>query len=173
MPLSPSTVASMMAQETDNADIVLLTITHPSWTEPIYLSSDPTVFLRNDTETNLPIYGTISRGKEFLYIAMRAIAPDSRQETPPECKISIDNVSRYIAPYLVKTDRRTPKVTFEIVTTAFPDIVDTVYPEFDLSSVTINAQTVDASISLNTASQEPVPWLRFVQAYFYSLFYNG
>lgn len=51
-----------------------------------------------------------------------------------------------------------------------PDTVTQIWPEFDLATASMNADTVDVQIGLNSANTEPVPWLRFVPAYFPNLF---
>ena len=50
-----------------------------------------------------------------------------------------------------------------------PDIVEVCYPEMDLSSANWDSQTAEVSISQNIAAHEPMPWLRFVPAYFFNI----
>ena len=161
MPLSPRTTAAMMQQQTGDSDIVLITITHPSWTTPIYLSTHATTLLRTDADTGQPVFGTVSRGREYLYVPIQATMPTSQDEQPPEAHLIVSNVSRILSPYLKLVDKTPPRITLEVVNTNAPDVVDVAYPELDLQTVTWDANTVDAQVINNIASNEPMPWMRF------------
>lgn len=170
MPLSPRAVAAVLAPQTDEREINLLTITHPQWAEPLRLSTDPTVWLRNDPDTGTPMYGTISRGMTFEYVPIAPVLPDSREDSPPSGKVSISNVSRLVSPYILTIEDEYPRVTVEVVLASQPDIVDQVWPEMELTNASIDANNAEATIAMNTAEKEPLPWLRFVPAYFPNLF---
>ena len=170
MALSPSIKKSLMAQETSEREICLLTITHPEFDTPILLSTDPTTYLRDDEETNTPIYGTVSRGQEFLFVPINPTLPSSDSETPPAGKFSISNVSQTVAPYLLMINEEYPRITVEVVMASDPDTVVQIWPEFDLTSTNIDATIAEVQISLNASNAEPIPWLRFTPAYFPNLF---
>ena len=166
MPLSPRTLSDVMQQQSPDSDIVLITITHPAWTVPVRLSTHATAILRTDANTGEPIWGTVSRGEEYLYVPIQASLPASADEQPPEAHLIVSNVSRILAPYLKLVDKTAPRITLEVVNTAAPDVVDVAYPELDLSMVTWDANTVDATVVNNIASNEPMPWMRFNLANF-------
>ena len=170
MPLSPNAKFAMMAQETTEREICLLTITHPKFDQPVRLSTDATQYLRDDEETNTPIYGTLSRGEEFVFVPITPTLPSSDSETPPAGRFSISNVSQIVSKYLLEIDETYPRVTVEVVLASDPDTVNQVWPEFDLTTANIDATNVEVQVSLNTANAEPIPWLRFVPAYFPNLF---
>ena len=152
MPLSPSVKKTIMAQETDEREICLLTITHPEFDQPVLLSTDP------------------SRGKEYIYVPITPTLPSSDSETPPAGKFSISNVSQTVAPYLLTINDSYPRITIEVVMASDPDTVIQIWPEFDLTSSSIDASTAEVQVSLNSSNTEPIPWLRFVPAYFPNLF---
>ena len=166
MPLSPRTKAALMQQQTEDSDIVLITITHPSWTQPVYLSTHATAILRTDAATGTPIWGTVSRGREYIYVPIQATMPTSTDEQPPEAHLIVSNVSRILSPYLKLVDKTPPRITLEVVNPSAPDVVDVTYPELDLMNVSWDANTVDAQLMHNIASNEPLPWLRFNLANF-------
>lgn len=166
MTLSARTTRAMMAQESGDTDIVLITITHSKWTQPIYLSTHATEVLRLDENTFQPIFGTRSRNREYLYVPIQATVPNSTAESSPEAHLVVSNVSRELSPYLKIVDKENPRITIEIVNSSAPDVVDVCYPEMDLNSVSWDANTVDASIISNIGSNEPMPWLRFNLANF-------
>lgn len=170
MPLSPTAKVALMAQETTEREICLLTITHPDFDQPIYLSTDATVHLRDDEETGTPIYGTLSRGKEFLFLPISPALPSSESETPPAGRFSISNVSRTVAPYLLSVNDQYPRITVEVVLASDPDTVNQIWPDFDLTAATIDASNAEVQVSLNTANTEPIPYLRFTPAHFPNLF---
>ena len=166
MVLTPRTKASMMQQETEDTDIVLITITHSAWSNPIRLSTHPTVFIRTDGNTGEPIYGTLSRNNYYYYVPMQASLPSSQDEQSPEAKLVVSNVSRVLSPYLRLVDKENPRITLEVVNSSTPNIVDVAYPELELSTVNWDANNVEATVINNVASSEPVPWLRFNLANF-------
>lgn len=81
--LSPSAKISLMAQETTEREICLLTITHPDFDRTLYLSTDPTEYLFDEETTGTPVYGTKSRGRDYVYLPMSPTLPSSDSETPP------------------------------------------------------------------------------------------
>lgn len=170
MPLSPSVKKTLMAQETDEREICLLTITHPEFDSPVLLTTDPTEYLRDDEDSKSPIYGTVSRGKEFIYVPITPTLPSSDSENPPTGSFSISNVSQLVAPYLLTINDSYPRVTVEVVMASDPDTVIQIWPELDLTSTSIDASSAEVQVSLNASNVEPIPWLRFVPAYFPNLF---
>ncbi len=169
MPLSPTTRRDIFKQESENTDVVLLTIKHPSWKTPIRLSTHETKLWKIDKETATPIYGTYSRKKWFIYVPLQASIPNSSAEQAPEGKFTISNVTRDVAPYLKMVDTEYPKITIEVVNSATPDVVDMVFPDLDLENATWNADTVEITVKSDIAANEPSPWLRFSLAYFPNL----
>lgn len=169
MALSPTTRRDIFKQESENTDIVLLTITHPSWTAPIRLSTHETKLWKIDKETATPIYGTYSRKKWYVYVPLQATIPNSSSEQPPEGKFTISNVTREVSQYLKMVDREYPKITIEVVNSATPDVVDMAFPELDLKTASWNADTVEIAVKSDIAASEPSPWLRFSLSYFPNL----
>lgn len=170
MPLSPNTIKEILAPQTHLRDIGLITLSHPKWTEDILLSTDATEWLYNDENSGEPIYGTKSRGRTYLFVPIQANAPTSEEENPPTGSVTFSNVQRIVTPYLMIVDTQYPRVTLEIVTSDTPDIVEKVFPELDLNSSNWDESTAEVQFGMNIASEEPIPWLRFVPAYFPNFF---
>ena len=169
MALSPTTRRDIFKQESENTDIVLLTITHPKWRTPIRLSTHETKLWKIDKETATPIYGTYSRKKWFIYCPLQASIPNSSAEQAPEGKFTISNVTREVSQYLKLVDTEYPKITIEVVNSATPDVVDMRFPDLDLQNASWNADTVEISVKSDIAATEPSPWLRFSLSYFPNL----
>jgi len=169
MALSPTTKRDIFKQESENTDIVLITITHPAWKQAVRLSTHETQLLQIDKETATPIYGTVSRKKKYFYVPIQASLPNSTDEQTPEGKFTISNVTRELSPYLKMVDREYPKITVEVVNSASPDVVDMTFPDLDLQTAQWTADSVEISIKSDIAANEPSPWLRFSLAYFPNL----
>lgn len=159
-----------MQQETEDSDIVLLTVSHASWgKDVIRLSTHPTTHLRDDQDTGIPIYGTVSRGNEYMYVPVQVSLPSSNDESPPEAHLVISNVSRELSPYIKMADKEAPKVTIEVVNTGTPDIVEMSFEDLDFDTTTWDANTMDIKVVNYTANTEPVPYLRFSLGYFQNM----
>ena len=169
MSLSPNTTRDIFKQESENTDIVLLTIRHSAWKTPIRLSTHETKLWKIDKETATPIYGTYSRKQWYVYVPIQATLPNSTDEQTPEGKFTISIVTREVAPYLKMVDKEYPKITIEVVNSASPDVVDMSFPDLDLQTAQWNADTVDITVKSDIASNEPSPWLRFSLSYFPNL----
>lgn len=186
MPLSPTLVQSeetrnaitkaLMAQESEDREICLLSITHDSFANSdlpdgiLRLSTDATTHLWDDEETLTPIYGTISNNKQYVYLPISATLPASTSETPPTASFSISNVSRYVAPYLLQITDQFPKLTIDVVLASNTDLIIQSWPTFDINNMSITADTLSVQIGLNIASSEPTPWLRFTPHAFPNVF---
>lgn len=170
MALSPRTTAALMQQETGDSDIVLMTVTHESWNgQAMRFSTHPTTLLRLDETTGLPIYGTVSRGNEYIYVPVQVSLPNSADERPPEAHIIISNISRELSPYIKLVDKTPPKITLEVVNTGTPNIVEMSFADLDFDTTTWDASTMDIKIVNYTANSEPVPYLRFSLGYFQNM----
>ena len=169
MALSPNAMSAAFAQETSEREVCLLTVTHPKWTEPVRLSTDATEFLRY-ADDGSPVFGTKSRGMEFLYLPMQPVLPDSHDEQPPAARVSMDDVAQLVSPYLRTVDDQIPRVTVEVVLASSPDIVDQVWPELDLKHSGGDVQRVEAQLELDTGVDDAVPWFRFSPAFFWNLY---
>ena len=169
MTMSPRAVAAAMVQETDEREVCLLTITHPVWATPIRISTDQTEYLGEKPDDGSPRYGTISRGETYEYFPIIPVVPDSHDEQPPTGKVSIENVTRIVSPYLRMIDDEYPRVTVEVVLASTPDIVDQVWPELELQTSSMDASRVETTITMDVAEDEAVPWMRFIPALFHNL----
>ena len=169
MAMSPKAVSAALVPETSEREVCLITITHPSWSSPVRLSTDATQFLRY-AEDGSPMYGTVSRGNTFEFVPITPVLPDSHDEQPPSARLSIDNVSLLVAPYLRAIDDVIPRCTVEVVLASTPDIVDQVWQEMDVEKASIDASRAEVTLGMDIGSSEAVPWLRFIPAYFPNLF---
>ena len=159
MALTPRTTAAMMEPRTEDTDIQLISLTHPSWDRVYRFCTRQTQFLRNNADSGRPEYGVISNGEQYEFTPVNVILPNSSDEQASEAKITIDNVTREVTPYL-----KAVGMTIETVNSATPDIVEASWPELDLASANWNNMTVEITVKNNIASTEPLPHPRFNRA---------
>lgn len=160
---------SAFAQETGSIPIVLITITHPTLIDPIRLSSDPTQRITELTTASDVVYGTISRGDRYIYYPMQIKLPDDTDEGGNEINITIDNIHRDLTP-TIRSITSPAVFCLEMVLDSTPDLVEISWPAFNMTNVQYNAQTITATLSLETLVSEPFPAGSFTPAAFPALF---
>jgi hypothetical protein len=156
---------ALFSQESGEVPIFLLTITHDELDAPIYLTTDPTTRLSDDPL----IYGTTSRGIEFLYAGVDVTLPDEQDKAPPASKLTIANVSRELIP-LARSVSTPPSVKIEAVLASAPDVVEMVWPAMDMSNLTYDASYLQFDLTMDALVTEPYPSGTFSPAYFPGLF---
>lgn len=165
--LSTNFLRGAFAQETGICPIFLLTITHPSLAQPIRISSDPTERI-TETATDV-IYGTKSRGNDFIFFPFMLTLPSDEDDGPQNMQLTLDNVTREYASIL-RTISGPPSVTSEIVLSESPDIVEASWPDFLLTEAIGDATTITGTLALESLTREPYPALCFTPSYFPALF---
>lgn len=157
---------AMAAQETGQVVIVLLTISHPIMGGASFrVSSDPT-----QKFSDAPLeYGTISRGNSFIFLPFSITLPDDASERAPATQIQIENVTRQLVE-LIRSVSSRATVRIELVLASSPNIVEVAFPQFDLGSVSYNADTVTLELTMDSMTSEPYPSGTFDPSSFPALF---
>jgi len=156
---------AMFAQESGEVWLWLLTITHPELADPIRISTDPTTRL---TTTPL-VYGTTSRGNDYLFVEASVSVPDENDRSPPASTMTISNVSRELIP-LARSVTSPPQVQLEAVFASDPDTVLLEIPRLDMIGLRYNAQELTFSLAMDAFANEPFPAGSFTPADFPGLF---
>jgi len=159
------------SQETGRYLIALITISHAALASDILLSTDPTQRLigagyTSDTEV---VYGTVSRGENYIFYPLRLSLPDDTDEGPGSMTIEIDNIHRE----LVATIRSifTPaEMTVELVLDNALDTIEAQWPAFQLTNLKYDANVITGTLSLELEDREPFPAGSFTPSYFAGLF---
>jgi hypothetical protein len=146
------------AQSTGEVVICLITISHTSLTDDIRISTDPTERLYE--YEGHQIYGTTSRGKEYLFFPASIKLPDDTDDGPRNMRIEFDNVGREYME-TIRAIVGHPKVNTEIVLSSDVDTVEASWPEFLITSITYDAATVTAHLAMETLEREPCPAMSF------------
>jgi hypothetical protein len=155
------------AAETGRGGIVLITITHPALLEIIRVCNNPTQRLA--TPLTDIVYGTVSRGEQYIYFPMRLKLPSDTDSGPGDVNIEFDNIHRdYVK--AIRSISEPLSVALELVLDDDPDTVECAWPEFWLTNVKYNELVITASLNLELLNTEPFPCGMYSPAYFPGLF---
>ncbi|MBB3297906.1 MULTISPECIES: DUF1833 family protein [unclassified Rhizobium] len=153
------------AQETDEVVICLLTVTHEDLGTPIYLSSDPTERLSDDPL----IYGTNSRGNEYLFLPFEFTLPDDDSDSPPRVQLSMDNTDRSLVTIL-RSIATPADIKVELVLASDLSTIEIQLPALQLSDVTMDDGRISATLVADALINEPHPAQLFTPGSFPGLF---
>lgn len=146
---------ALHAQETDDAFLILLTISHASLPVPIRVTSDAAT--------------TVSRGESFVSFPFTLSLPDDDEGRSPRARLVIDNVDRQIV-QAVRTLTSAPTVQIEIVRSAEPDVVEAAFADFRLYNVNYDSHVVEGDLTLENFTAEPFPAAVFSPSLFPGMF---
>ncbi len=132
--LSPALLAQLYAQESDVPFLMLVTLTHPSFT---------TVRLVNNSED------IVSNGQTFTAFPMNIRLPADDGETTREVSIEFDNVSRELIDEL-RTVTTPIEVKVEMILASNPDDIQVTLDELKMRNVTYNKSRVSARLYLDS-----------------------
>jgi hypothetical protein len=154
--LSSQFIEAVNASETDEAFLVLLTITHAELPEPIRVTSDSVE--------------TVSQGNTFVPFPFKIALPEVDSDSSGIlASIEIDGVD----PRIVKALRKIqsyPMFKVEVVLASSPDTIEVTWPQFKLSNAKYDAQSVTGDLVLELLDQVPFPSGKFDPARFPGLF---
>ncbi|WP_064696059.1 DUF1833 family protein [Rhizobium aegyptiacum] len=163
--LSPGFIAALYSQESDEVVICLLTVTHADIGDPIYLSSDATTRLSDDPL----VYGTASRGQQYIYLPFEFTVPDDRNDSPPRVQLTMDNIDRSLVTIL-RSFSTPASIVMEIVLASDLDAVEITMPALQMSDVTIDDHTISVTLVADALVNEPHPAGQFTPGSFPGLF---
>jgi hypothetical protein len=149
MTLSVDGRKAVFAQQTDEVFVLLMTITAPTLTDPIRISTDPTVLL-----PLAGVRGTVSNGEEYIYLPVSISLPVQDDTGIARAKVSIDNVGRDIVA-AVRSAGATLSVDMQIVLASAPDVIEMEIVDFRLERVKYDALTITGELSVEYFDLEP------------------
>lgn len=165
--LSMNMLAAMHSRETGKVPVFLLRITHPLLAPDILLSTDPTERIMLDPQ---PVYGTVSRGENYLYVGARVTVPDDKDRSPPTSKITIMDINQDLVPMVRRVRSPPPKLRLELVLADDPDVVEFAFPKLDMINVEGTRDNLTFECVLDLLLNEGYPAYSFNPAYFAGLF---
>ncbi len=157
---------ALFAQESGEIPIFLLTITHPSLTTPIRLSTDNTTRISTDPL----VYGTVSRGNTFLYAGVGVQLPDEQDRAAPAAKLIIENITRELVP-TARSIASPASCMIEVVLASALDTVELVFPGLDMSNLQYDQATLQFDLTMDALVTERFPSGTFGPANFPGLFF--
>jgi hypothetical protein len=143
-----------VAQHSDDPFLVLLTLTHETLDEPIYV-------VRNRE----PV---VSNGRTFIAYPFEIELPTDTDEAP-QARITIANVSRRIGRALEKLVTP-PMAKIELALASSPDVIERTYEGFEISNVSWTATQMTATLQVRHYWDEPWPRKRVTPSKFPGLF---
>lgn len=169
--MSQAAIAALFKPDSQETLITLLTIYSPD--------DDNTVLIRladnytqrlSDAITDAEIsYGVISRSNSYMFLPMEITLPSEEQNTAPRSSITLNDVTKQVVP-IIRQITGPPRVKIELVLNTSPNIVEASFDKFYLSSITYNANQVQAELSMIDYAIEPFPAYTFTPKYFPGLF---
>lgn len=162
--LSADAKRAIFAPQTDVAFIILLTISHPAFTDDVRLT--------NDAFETLPVanvWGVVSNGLEYVYAPFNVILPNQDETGVSRASITIENIDRRLVQSIRAADSSL-SVSIQIVLSSDVDSVELTADDFKLERVTYNAIDISGDLTLEYFDNEPVPWARFTPSNFPGMF---
>ena len=163
--LSMNMLGAMHARETGKVAVFLLRITHPKLKPDILLSTDS----KRLSDDPL-VYGTRSRGENYIYVGAKVTIPDDKDRAPPTSKITILDINQTLVPMTRGIQSPPPKLKLELVLADDPDLVELSMPNLDMINVDGTRESLTFECVLDLLLNEGYPAYSFIPAYFPGLF---
>lgn len=129
--LSQALISQLLAQESADPLLVLLTLDHPSFVAPVRL-------VNNTKEI-------VSRGNIYTAFPFNITLPADDGETAREVDIVMDNVSLEIIGFLRSVTEEIP-AKVEMILASLPDDVQISFEDLVVRSVSYNKSTITAKL---------------------------
>lgn len=141
--LSQPAFRAIFGQETSEAFLVLLTLSHPSLSQPIRVTSDGV--------------HTTSRGLTFYRYPFEITLADDTDGSIRDVTLSIDAVDLSIIEAVRRISGPELMVTMEVVLASSPDLVEVGPVEFTMRSVQYDASKVEGTLVFEDVLNEAYP----------------
>lgn len=139
--LSTAALNSAFAEQTDEVWLTLLTISHPSLTEPLRCVNN--------------IENVVSNGYTYTAVPFFVELPTENSETPGEARLRIDNIDRAIV-QVIREIAEPPSVSIAVVLASQPDIEEVRIDGLVLKNVGYDVGTVQGALSFDELAVEPI-----------------
>lgn len=141
----------------DEVQYCTLELEHPSFDQPVYVVAN----VADDIELGIEVGSDPNQGQMVNHIAcpFKAEYPEQREGQPPQCRVSIDNVSRELLPKIraAMGVRAYVRVTYREYLGS--DLTEPAYGpvQFVLSKVTVRAATLTGTIMVGNLQNKRFP----------------
>ncbi len=166
-PLSKRAKRSAFAQETSEVWIVLLTFSHPSWTDDARIASDPFELLPNEG-----VKGVVSNGLEYIFAPFSISLPTQDDTGVARAQIEVENVSRRLMQLIrqARAEGGTLSISMQIVLSSDVDTPELSVENYRLEKVNYDSLTVSGEIGMEYFDLEPFPYQKFGPSNFPAIF---
>lgn len=155
-PISSTARRAIFAQQTGEAFILLLVISHPELAEPIRVCANT-----EDIESN---------GHTFQRFPFELAMPPENEDAPPTVQLRIANADRQIVQAVRSLSGEAMSVELSIVLASSPDTVEAGPFDFTLRDVSYDAAVVEGTLMFEDVLNEPFPADAFTPSRFPGLF---
>lgn len=163
--LSAAMRAGIYAEHTDESIIALLTINHPTLSEPVRVCDLPHGRL---SESPLR-YGCVSRSNEYDYLPFALTLAEDREGIPSKVTIAIDNIDRGLI-VMIRSVDEPATATVEIALESQPDTIEAEWPIYEIITAEYDATAVVIACAIRTFHRQKFPAGNFDPARFPGLF---
>jgi hypothetical protein len=151
-------------QQSSEVFIVLVTISHPSFSDDIRIASD--------SYESLPIAGVrgvVSNGLEYIFMPFNFNLPKQDDTGVAKASISIDNISRsYVA--AVRNADSALSISIDVVLSSDVNSPEVSISDFRLERIEYDSMVISGDISVEYFDLEPFPSKKFTPSDFQGLF---
>lgn len=165
--LSSNAISTLLAQESTNPVITLLTISGTGIATPVRLC-DQFLTRLSETDTDV-VYGLTSNSNEFYYLPFNISLPTEEFASAPRCVLTLQDVTRYLIP-TIRNISTPPSVQIDIILASAPNTIEITFGSFTMTNIRYNAQTITADLMIEMLEIEPFPAHSFTPNYFPGLF---
>lgn len=152
--VQPVNVPPALASSSEVAWLCLLTIT---------AEGQPPLYVVNNSE---PV---VSRGITYAPYPFNVTLPQDDSDTLPSVRLVISNIDRAIVEF-IRGQAVAPDIAVELVTSAYPDIVEKALTFLRLTNVSYTALTVEGSLDVDNFLTQRFPAESYVPPLFPGLF---
>lgn len=147
--------STAFGSQTDEAYLVLIKVDHDEMEDPIRVTSDGVI--------------TVSNGESFHPYPFTLTLPDDTERPFSQGRLTIENVSQTII-QAIRSISTSLLITMQVVLASDPDTIEIEYPDFELTNINYDAQTISGSLNIESFVEEPFPGDSFIPSYFPGLF---
>lgn len=140
--ISVTAMRAIFDQETEQAFVILMTITHPMLDDPIRVTNNAV--------------DLISGGNTYIAYPFMVSLPNEQEDQIPSVRLTIDNVSRNLTE-AVESISSAATVAFSVVRAAEADVIEAGPWTFKLRNVTYDAFSLEGTIDSEDILNEPFP----------------
>lgn len=155
MPISAAAKKALFAQETGEAFLILLTISHASLAHPIRV-------VNNHVDVT-------SNGSVYTGFPFEIDLPDDVPGQPPRVRLRIDNIERQIVD-AVRSIVGPFSVQLDVVMGSSPSTIEASFPSLSAVRVEYDALVVEADLAFEDVLNEPFPGDSFIPSQYPGLF---